>query len=230
MPRPPTPSTRAPLPLTALLVVGGLWASPSAAQERVFRTFGPEHGLEVPPVWALAQDSVGFIWIGAESGLFRFDGADVTRWAPDRIEQMVMDIAVSAEGRVLAMTVEGRIHEVDGPSVSPFPIPWEPTDTPRRSGRVMAFDDAGALWVHVGDSIWVVGADGRGSSVHPASDLDGETPRGVVQAATGALVLTQGGLWRVARARLRRGSTGPTTRHGRSWCGPSSPNRVVCSP
>ena len=201
MPRPSPPWTRALLPLTVLLVAGGVRASASAAQERVFRTYGPEHGLEVPPVWALAQDSVGFIWIGAESGLFRFDGAEIARWAPDRVRHMVMDIAVSPEGRVVAMTAEGSIHEVDGPSVSEVPIPWEPTDTPRRSGRVMAFDSAGALWVHVGDSIWAVEADGHGSSVHRPSDLDGEMPRGLVQAATGALVLTGGGLWRVGSDR-----------------------------
>src|SRR5688500_19586653 len=34
-----------------------------------------EHGLPQNAIHCMAQDRVGFIWIGTESGLVRFDGA-----------------------------------------------------------------------------------------------------------------------------------------------------------
>jgi hypothetical protein len=51
----------------------------AGAQDRLIRTFGQESGLE-PPIWAVAQDSVGFIWVGAEAGLYRRPRLFATRW------------------------------------------------------------------------------------------------------------------------------------------------------
>jgi ligand-binding sensor domain-containing protein len=53
-----------------------------SAQDRLVRRFCGESGL-IPPVVALAQDSVGFIWAGTRAGLFRYDGMRFQRWAPD---------------------------------------------------------------------------------------------------------------------------------------------------
>lgn len=75
-----------------LLLNGGA----ARAQERFVRTFGPEAGLTSPPVWDVAQDSVGFLWIGTEGGLFRFDGTEFRRWAPDSIRKPVSNVTVRA--------------------------------------------------------------------------------------------------------------------------------------
>jgi ligand-binding sensor domain-containing protein len=39
-----------------------------------FKVYGADHGLGNLSPWALAQDRVGFIWVGTEDGLYRFDG------------------------------------------------------------------------------------------------------------------------------------------------------------
>ncbi len=40
----------------------------------LFRSYGPEQGLRNPAVTALAQDRTGFLYVGTEDGLFRYDG------------------------------------------------------------------------------------------------------------------------------------------------------------
>jgi signal transduction histidine kinase/ligand-binding sensor domain-containing protein len=163
------------------------------------RTYGPDEGLEVPPVWALAQDSVGFIWIGAESGLFRFDGSQIRRWAEDRLPRLVMDVTVGPDGRIVVLSVDGRLWEVRSNGVAELDLPWVPVNTPRRGPRMLAFEGDGRLWVQVGDSIWGLGSDAPRLLNRGAFDM--ETPRGVLRASEGVLVLTEGGLWRAGGGR-----------------------------
>jgi diguanylate cyclase (GGDEF)-like protein len=44
-----------------------------------FRSFGPEQGLRNQAVTSLAQDADGFLYVGTEDGLFRYDGAGFQR-------------------------------------------------------------------------------------------------------------------------------------------------------
>ncbi len=46
----------------------------AAFPERKFEHLGPEHGLSSPTVYALTQDRTGFLWLGTEGGLNRYDG------------------------------------------------------------------------------------------------------------------------------------------------------------
>ncbi len=53
----------------------GLVAEASTDAERLeFDHLGPDDGLSVDTVYSLAQDRVGFLWIGTEGGLNRYDG------------------------------------------------------------------------------------------------------------------------------------------------------------
>src|SRR5258708_37055247 len=42
--------------------------------------FGEQLGLGVVTVTTMAQDRQGFLWIGTQTGLFRYDGARVQKW------------------------------------------------------------------------------------------------------------------------------------------------------
>jgi len=70
------------------------------AEQMSVRDYGQADGLDNLAVHALAQDPAGFLWIGTENGLYRFDG---TRF--DRIgrEQGLIDVtalSVDATGRL----------------------------------------------------------------------------------------------------------------------------------
>jgi diguanylate cyclase (GGDEF)-like protein len=63
----------------SLLVGGASLAAaqapgPSPAGRLAFRVFNEDHGLGNLTVEALLQDRVGFLWVGTQNGLYRFDG------------------------------------------------------------------------------------------------------------------------------------------------------------
>src|SRR5574344_295231 len=55
--------------LLALLMAVGM-----SGQDLAFRHYSDYEGLWHNAIRALAQDKYGFIWIGADAGLYRFDG------------------------------------------------------------------------------------------------------------------------------------------------------------
>jgi diguanylate cyclase (GGDEF)-like protein len=46
----------------------------TSAQEYTFRQYGPSDGLTNLGVNCLLQDHIGYLWVGTDNGLFRFDG------------------------------------------------------------------------------------------------------------------------------------------------------------
>ncbi len=63
--------------LILLVILSLAWAGIALASPpgRIsFKAYGAEQGLSNSSPWALAQDGQGFIWVGTEGGLYRFDG------------------------------------------------------------------------------------------------------------------------------------------------------------
>ncbi len=64
--------------LAFTLVLGG---APGEAPGRFsFKTYGPEQGFQDLSLKSIAQDEAGFIWIGCDTGLIRYDGASFTKF------------------------------------------------------------------------------------------------------------------------------------------------------
>lgn len=57
--------------LGASLHAGGSLTPPGRLS---FKAYGAEQGLANLSPWAMVQDTTGFLWVGTEDGLFRFDG------------------------------------------------------------------------------------------------------------------------------------------------------------
>lgn len=167
-----------------------------AAQDRLARRFSDESDV-LPPIVALAQDSVGFLWVGTRAGLFRYDGARFQRWAPEVLPRAVGSVAVSPSGMAIAVDADGRILELTGDGAREQP------GNARRSPdhiHVAAFDAAGRLWAIAMDG----GIEWRESSGAwhrlPPDALRGDTARRVFPggAGGGILIASGDGLWRVA--------------------------------
>jgi signal transduction histidine kinase len=175
-----------------------LLAAPSvlAAQDRLIRRFGDESDV-LPPIIALAQDSVGFLWVGTRAGLFRYDGVRFRRWAPDVLPRGVGSVAVSPSGMAIVVDADGRILELTADGAR------ELEGSARRSPdfiHVAAFDAAGRLWVMARDG-GIAWRDGPSEWSALAPDaLQGDTARRVFPggAGGGILVASGNGLWRVA--------------------------------
>lgn len=170
----------------------------AAAQERLARRLGVGDGLSVPNVFSLAQDSTGFLWVGTVDGLYRYDGVEVRRWAPERIRGRIASVIVPASGRVVALRETGELWRVDRRGASRVAGPGDrrlddAVDVaPGASGSVWVLREDGTLWR---------GTDGRGWSEVPSPAVDGAGPRHVFPGRDGGVdVATDSALWRVPRA------------------------------
>ncbi len=91
--------------LTAVALLLGFGLAPSAdaaTREFYFAKLGGERGLSQNSVTALAQDAEGFVWVGTQGGLHRYDGRRFVAYRHDP-----RDPASLPESYITALAVEG---------------------------------------------------------------------------------------------------------------------------
>src|SRR5687767_9639064 len=66
--------------ILSLYLSGSYAQSPGSIN---FTTYTRSNGLPEENISSITQDSRGFIWIGSEEGLFRFDGLSFKSWYAD---------------------------------------------------------------------------------------------------------------------------------------------------
>ena len=74
--------------IVAFLTLASSWLSPAhvaavdlrnVLTDYTFTSWSRKDGL-VGPVWAIAQDGNGFLWLGTDTALIRFDGVRFVSW------------------------------------------------------------------------------------------------------------------------------------------------------
>jgi signal transduction histidine kinase/CheY-like chemotaxis protein/streptogramin lyase len=95
---------------------------PAVAQQYSFRHYGAADGLQNLTILSLAQDGAGYIWVGSEGGLYRYDGTRFRLMGgavglPCATE--VHALHVAADGALWVNTC-GRIFRFDGQRFRPI--------------------------------------------------------------------------------------------------------------
>jgi len=135
----PTPTHR--FLLTALLALAGLFGSgPAAALDPtksfnhyVVNSWSIREGLPQISVQAITQDQHGYIWVGTQSGVARFDGVRFTTYKPETTPELpgvwVRSLLADKEGRVwigtykgLAVWQEGAFRGVPAVDSAHYPV------------------------------------------------------------------------------------------------------------
>ncbi|WP_374434802.1 two-component regulator propeller domain-containing protein [Inhella sp.] len=100
----------------------------SALARPAFRHLGFDEGLPHPIVTALAQDRVGFLWIGTQGGLARYDGHRLRRYpggdGPGALaDPNIQALHVDAQGRLWVATRGAGLlrHEPESDRFLPVP-------------------------------------------------------------------------------------------------------------
>ena len=187
-----------------------------------FTRLTAEDGLSQGAVMAMLEDSQGFLWLGTEDGLDRYDGYDVHRYVHDRMQSASLpDNWVSAlvqdrKGTLWIGTAAGGVVGRDpntGALVSLGAAAGESAVTPNENVRLLFIDRDGRLCVATRDHGLVIVDRAHGTSRRFRSDasdsttLSSDSVFAIAQDAKGDIWLgTQAGLDRLdpATGRIER--------------------------
>jgi len=134
----------------ALLAVCAMAAN---GWHRPFWVLGPDQGLPMGGITSLTQDTEGFIWVGTENGLLRYEGGASSRWT--RADGLPSDTAhrvlADPAGGIWVATPHGLAHIQDG-RIAVAKLDEAP---PGLAPTTMALDEASRLWVATTEGLFV---------------------------------------------------------------------------
>lgn len=120
---------------------------------RPFSLLGPDQGLPAGAITCLTQDADGFIWLGTESALLRYEGGHSRRWSrEDGLPSgYVHRVLPAAEGGIWAATLRGLVRLREGRiEAARFGSRTEPF-----AADALALDSRGRLWALTAEGLFV---------------------------------------------------------------------------
>jgi len=187
-----------------------LGAVPAAATQRdyVFESVVREQGLGQSTVHAIAQDRTGYLWVGSESGLYRYDGRHFVRFGgrqpgqPDLAGVVVTSLALDGDGRLWAGLLAHGLVRLD-PAIDGFwqsPAGIEPS-LRALNVQALALEGEQVLWVADDSGLRAVATRDGATLRRVASPQVDAVPADIAAlhvARDGTLwVATSAGLWRL---------------------------------
>src|SRR5271154_5372013 len=91
------------------LFIALLVPAAATAQQYTFRQYGPSDGLTNLGLNCLLQDHTGYLWVGTDNGLFRYDGSTFQPFghAEGLEDTEIRSLAESPEGVLWVATQNG---------------------------------------------------------------------------------------------------------------------------
>ena len=200
-------------PFSWMLAVCGLLAvcppirpEQTTAQYSV-ASWGHKDGLPSTLVFTIAQTSDGFLWLGTDDGLVRFDGLQFTRWRPampnGQLLGQVRVLDVSQQGELLLGTGTGLVGIMRKGGV----------EATQLDSAVNSIQDAadGSIWVATVAQLWHLAA-GTMEPTEPPIKLPAGWVSGPLQSGDGReWIATQAGLFYVHKGQMMQAAP------GRAW-------------
>ena len=187
---------------SGLLVWGaqpGAWAVPPMR----FENFGLDAGLSELAVNAIAQDSLGFLWVGTEDGLDRYDGYRFVHFthdsaSPDSVpENFIADLCVDAAGSLWIATEGGgvAVRHAGHKAFHSLSTLVEPGEARKlENARVIRADRTGAVWIGTRDQGLAI-FDTRTGSIHRYTHETGTSRARSADAISSLAQSHDGGMW-----------------------------------
>ena len=131
----------------ALLLAGLVWAAPARAQQYSFQVFDFDSGLNNLAVETIFQDREGFLWVGTQNGLFRYDGRGFLEFGRKEIApgSLIMSLHQTSDGTLWIGTTKGLYRRQNGRILHTV-LPA--SELQRVNGKTgLASDERGRLYV-----------------------------------------------------------------------------------
>lgn len=156
---------RALVTILGLFVLGTAWSNLRAQHKTLrFQHYGTAQGLSQSSALTLLQDSQGFLWVGTQNGLNRFDGYSFTRYSHAPTDSLTISasyisgIAEDARQRLWITGLAGSL-DVYSPVTGSFTrlkAHRSASNNPRGRGAVLALSERkGGIWLMFQDGILV---------------------------------------------------------------------------
>jgi len=168
------------------------------AQESYARVYDENAGFSAGEVKALAQDETGFLWIGTQRGLIRFDGRNFVSWGANQVNEPVAPLGLvrGAGDELLVHTRSGRSGRLWRRTHSGVEAVAGPDGKPIENLAALAFDARGDLWAVLGQELWRRDRTGQwrraGQGIPEAEKF-----RGLRAAGQSMIAITSEGIWRL---------------------------------
>lgn len=89
--------------------------------------YNDENGLPSNEVYNIIQDQKGFIWIGSDAGLYKFDGIHYHPYkAQTQKSKAISGLKISSSGRIYCHNFQNQIFYVENDSI--FELEYPNTD------------------------------------------------------------------------------------------------------
>jgi diguanylate cyclase (GGDEF)-like protein len=111
--------------MCAMCLLVGAWISGAArAQQYAFQYLGVEQGLTNLAVKTLFQDRTGFIWVGTENGVFRYEGIRFREFGQEQGLPLSVEASIgeAPDGSVLVGNQSG-LYRLTGEEFERIPLP-----------------------------------------------------------------------------------------------------------
>ncbi len=179
-------------------------AFPTQAQQFNFRNYSVADGLAQSQVYALAEDTRGYLWLGTRGGgLSRFDGIHFQTWTEDDglAGNFIRCLEVDLNGAVWIGTDEG-LCRFDGKQFQQIVLPGDP----ERAINALVADKLGNIWVATDDTgIFVLKDDAVVNHFQRDRDLPANRVHALFEDTDGSIWFgTEGGLVHYKNQQLTR--------------------------
>jgi len=166
--------------------------------DTIFKNYGPDDGLPITSVTSFAQDGDGFIWVGTQAGLARWDGYHFRVYRkdssdPDALQDdLVWRLQSDSQGRLWIGTNVGGVSRYDRLTDKFITIATGGVGGGNSPVRALAEDDSGGMWVGTDRGLDHLGPNGEKIDFHGLEgaqplDLSGHPVTGLLRAHDGAL-------------------------------------------
>ena len=168
--------------IAAVALCAGAHASSDipGAEAILFRNYGTEQGLSQASAMVMTQDATGFVWIGTQDGLDRFDGYEFKVFRHNRADpwsisdSSVTALAIGPDGTLWVGTEAGGLSHYD-PQFDRFEQ-FHPN--PNREGTLASNGITALLFDHRG-RLWIAGTSARLQWFDAAARAFTDTPMAV---------------------------------------------------
>jgi len=160
--------------ILALLAIAS--TGQAAAVQRTYRLLEARDGAPSLPIFALGQDTAGYLWLATTTGVGRYDGVRFRSWSERAPRDRPSSILTGADGEVLALDQGGALWRVAGAALERV-VGADGSALEEVDAAALAPD--GALWISRAGSLlvrrsgaWSVHATPAGMRVHLIAPLD----------------------------------------------------------